>query len=134
VIHEIFLKIKETSIGKDEQVISIKNQASRRNNLLLQNLRKHYERKISSSQCGNAHKIALKMSISPKKIYLYEFNGLPEELKKDICGGDQINFKKDPCLDRQNNFSPMCGTAQTLRSISNRLFRNLHQYVFLHHA
>ena len=59
---------------------------------------------------------------------------LPEELKKENCGGDQINFKKDPSLDRQNNLSSMCDTAQTLKSISIKLFVDLRQDAFLHHA
>jgi hyperosmotically inducible protein len=41
--------------------------------------------------------------------------------------GDQNNFKKDPGLDRLNNLSPMCDTAQTLRSISIKLFNTLPQ-------
>jgi len=43
-------------------------------------------------------------------------------------------ISKKPSLDGQINLSLMCGTAQTLRSISIKLAITLHPDAFLHHV
>jgi len=75
------------------------------------------------------------MSIIPKKIWMNWKNHwlVSEELKKWTWEGLGTKIKimlKNPSLGRYKTVSPMCDTAQTLRTFSIKFFINLHNDVF----